>query len=952
VKIKNIFRSLTLLLSLVSSSLGQQVQAPGGINFGSGAIVTVSNGSGVPSNPCKNNNVYNQIDAAPSQSTWKCRSGSWEQQGVVLPSEVPNNSSNTSGTAALQRVVARTVLEGLNNAPSILSTTSQPTHMATFSFAVKDRYLFSALGNGSVGGVVGGLNISDITDPAAPVQVGLFTSSSGADATSLSISGNYAYVGYYDTGKLDVWNISNVYAPTVVNTLTLSTPISRSVINGSYLYVGSYRGGSNTANVYIINLATPSAPSLTGTYTTAAGYAAQWIAVNGTVLYVSESSSGIGKIEAVNVATPSVPVLLSAVTLPHSNQAVVLNGNYAYVGSHDSNNMEIINISTPSAMTDSGAFSFANGCAPLGGDVSNNTVFFACDNSPSTIAIVDVTAPTVPVSMTSIATSGTYAESVAVYGRYLYTSHYTTWTQDAIDLGNEYTLNTGRLTVNTLNGGAALPNDITGNAATATNARNVECNGISCPFHNQLNAPFTTTANVTPTADIGPTDTSFTISSFTNPGYPVPGCLVMNSGEFTCYTAISSGGVVSGMVRGLNPNLAQGGTIGPSPCAVGDCNIYGVVTSNASSIDAYPAYVIYNTGEIAFNGGPSPNGSKFFVQSDAQFNVLRASDIYTRGIIESNATEGIDSLAMAFLTSTSTSADVIGSIAGDGVPSAFDLNVVDNGGSLLLTGPDGSTVGLATASGYPSMALADSVGNGANYGATGISLSDAAIGYVSIKNSVINTVDDYGGSFSANTASGSMSFAGQGGGSFTANTVAGSMSFYDQSGGSFTANTASGNMGFYDQDGGSFNAYTVAGSMSFADQDGGSFTANTASGSMSFAGQGGGYFTAYTASGSMSFADQNGGSFTAYTVAGNMGFYDQNGGYFTANTFAGSMSFYDQNGGYFTANTGGDVISFYGDSGNSLTIAVDTGGCSGTPGPATLYGTSNGEAMTIPIDCL
>jgi len=696
VKIKNIFRSLTLLLSLVSSSLGQQVQAPGGINFGSGAIVTVSNGSGVPSNPCKNNNVYNQIDAAPSQSTWKCRSGSWEQQGVVLPSEVPNNSSNTSGTAALQRVVARTVLEGLNNAPSILSTTSQPTHMATFSFAVKDRYLFSALGNGSVGGVVGGLNISDITDPAAPVQVGLFTSSSGADATSLSISGNYAYVGYYDTGKLDVWNISNVYAPTVVNTLTLSTPISRSVINGSYLYVGSYRGGSNTANVYIINLATPSAPSLTGTYTTAAGYAAQWIAVNGTVLYVSESSSGIGKIEAVNVATPSVPVLLSAVTLPHSNQAVVLNGNYAYVGSHDSNNMEIINISTPSAMTDSGAFSFANGCAPLGGDVSNNTVFFACDNSPSTIAIVDVTAPTVPVSMTSIATSGTYAESVAVYGRYLYTSHYTTWTQDAIDLGNEYTLNTGRLTVNTLNGGAALPNDITGNAATATNARNVECNGISCPFHNQLNAPFTTTANVTPTADIGPTDTSFTISSFTNPGYPVPGCLVMNSGEFTCYTAISSGGVVSGMVRGLNPNLAQGGTIGPSPCAVGDCNIYGVVTSNASSIDAYPAYVIYNTGEIAFNGGPSPNGSKFFVQSDAQFNVLRASDIYTRGIIESNATEGIDSLAMAFLTSTSTSADVIGSIAGDGVPSAFDLNVVDNGGSLLLTGPDGSTSYLSS----------------------------------------------------------------------------------------------------------------------------------------------------------------------------------------------------------------------------------------------------------------
>ena len=46
------------------------------------------------------------------------------------------------------------------------------------------------------------------------------------------------------------------------------------------------------------------------------------------------------------------------------------------------------------------------------------------------------------------------------------------------------------------------------------------------------------------------------------------------------------------------------------------------------------------------------------------------------------------------------------------------------------------------------------------------------------------------------------------------------------------------------------------------------------------------------------------------------------------------------------------ISVFYGDAGTNLTLNNDGSGCTGTPGPATITGNSNGENFTIAINCL
>ena len=173
------------------------------------------------------------------------------------------------------------------------------------------------------------------------------------------------------------------------------------------------------------------------------------------------------------------------------------------------------------------------------------------------------------------------------------------------------------LGVTVINGQTVVVDCVDGaNYVLATPPPLQECNGIGCPYHNQYNAPFSSSAALVPASIVSPTDTTITVTSASVlAGYPSTaqggGCLAFTGGEIACYTTIS-GAVISGITRGLN---------GTTPVSIPTTNnFYGIVTSQAACALCYPSVIISNTGQYAVNGASPGIGFAYQVGSGANFS--------------------------------------------------------------------------------------------------------------------------------------------------------------------------------------------------------------------------------------------------------------------------------------------------------------------------------------------
>lgn len=162
----------------------------------------------------------------------------------------------------------------------------------------------------------------------------------------VATAGSYAYfVRNSATGpNFFIVNISTPTAPTVVGTLTLAGAPTNIAVNGNYAYVSN---SSTTAELQIVNIATPTAPTLTGTYN-AAGTAGggRGVYVVGTTAYlVRAANSGTDEFVSVNVATPSSPTRIAGYGLNVNMNEVYVNGTTAYVATgSDTQELLVINL--------------------------------------------------------------------------------------------------------------------------------------------------------------------------------------------------------------------------------------------------------------------------------------------------------------------------------------------------------------------------------------------------------------------------------------------------------------------------------------------------------------------------------------------------------------------------------------------------------------------------------
>jgi hypothetical protein len=167
-----------------------------------------------------------------------------------------------------------------------------------------------------------GLRVVDVSNPAAPVEVGFYDTPGHAEG--VYAAGNYAYVADRSAG-LRVVDVSNPAAPVEVGFYGTPGYAHDVYVVGDYAYVAD-----DWTGLRIISVADPIRPTEIGFYTT------PWREVNdvyvvGTLAYVAESDEPFnGSLRVISVADPVHPIELGSIGLSDRVYAVHVVGDYAY----------------------------------------------------------------------------------------------------------------------------------------------------------------------------------------------------------------------------------------------------------------------------------------------------------------------------------------------------------------------------------------------------------------------------------------------------------------------------------------------------------------------------------------------------------------------------------------------------------------------------------------------
>lgn len=172
-----------------------------------------------------------------------------------------------------------------------------------------------------------GILILDISDPAAPQVIGRCRSESIADANSVALVGDLAYVaadryGRYD-GSLSVFDVGDPAAPRFLSVINLPSRVESVVAHGSWLYV---MGGE--AGIHLVDIAQPRAPRYMGAVKTVSG--THRADVVDDLLYVADGESGV---QVFDVTSPGEPRPWGFVPLSGATKSVRIVGDRLYASS-------------------------------------------------------------------------------------------------------------------------------------------------------------------------------------------------------------------------------------------------------------------------------------------------------------------------------------------------------------------------------------------------------------------------------------------------------------------------------------------------------------------------------------------------------------------------------------------------------------------------------------------
>ncbi len=243
--------------------------------------------------------------------------------------------------------------------------------------------------------------IIDIQDPRNPVLIG--STSVTGNAKKVAIDGSYAYIASDDNStELSIVDYRTPSAPVVVGTLDLTGTGDGAGIEivGDRVYIG--RAASSGAEVYVVNVSSRTAPTITGmgSYENGVANVQDLRVANGALFMGGTSSTGQFRIlDVTNDASISSAGVYTSTTLG-SIASIDIVGRRVYAGTvSNSGNAEffIFDTSTTSSISVLGQFE----TSALINGVTVTDHGYAILSSGNTARIVNVSNPASPTSVST-----------------------------------------------------------------------------------------------------------------------------------------------------------------------------------------------------------------------------------------------------------------------------------------------------------------------------------------------------------------------------------------------------------------------------------------------------------------------------------------------------------------------------------------------------------------------
>lgn len=200
--------------------------------------------------------------------------------------------------------------------PSLVGTYTKTTDTVT-TVALSGTNLF-------VGTTLGGVRVIDVTNPAAPTEIGALTTDAQAD-TDIVIKDNRLYLLQASLSKMTIVNIDTPSSPAIVTTVATAATANELYINESTLYVAN---GDNGITVY--DLTNLDAPANQGTYNSAGVAMGVALVPNSPWVFVADAGGGIDLVDFSDLTNATVIGEVNADEYLASNDVIYSNG-VAYV---------------------------------------------------------------------------------------------------------------------------------------------------------------------------------------------------------------------------------------------------------------------------------------------------------------------------------------------------------------------------------------------------------------------------------------------------------------------------------------------------------------------------------------------------------------------------------------------------------------------------------------------
>lgn len=273
----------------------------------------------------------------------------------------------------------------------------------------------------------GGLTVVDVSNPASmPIVETLLLD----DSWDLERYGtNYAVVARRQANSVSVVDISDPTNLSTVGTVTHATQLSVSFgvkVSGTHAFVAAYGGNRLTA----VNLSNPASPSITSSLNDATNLNQPAdLAINGDYAYVSSATQDrLTVVDISNPASMSVVGSVQNATTLNGSEGVGYYGGYVYVGADQNDTLTVVDVSNPASPSIVTAINTGMGGA-AGIDIVGTLCFVSCGAGGTGVAVYDLSTPSAPTLIDSIAPTEIWNSFGIRYvgdltGGYVYTTSY------------------------------------------------------------------------------------------------------------------------------------------------------------------------------------------------------------------------------------------------------------------------------------------------------------------------------------------------------------------------------------------------------------------------------------------------------------------------------------------------------------------------------------------------